>query len=376
MKSTNSRSALLAASAIVDGAQEYIDLFKKCNGNDAAQKAHLRKEYLRYAKVLHPDLYTDAEDIKVADESFRKMQEFLAQAEQAIKEGRYGKEKPKIVFETMNATHVLNKRIATGDISDIYKAASTIGTITYSTIIKIARDSKDNDLSLNENKILKTLEKAKDSDTLKPFVTKMLDSFSYCDTTGEHSVNVIENPAEGFIDLETLRNKYYPNGLDAKHTAWIWRRVLLGLELAHQNGIVHGALVPSNILVQPDLHGVVISDWSYAVDTSKTSQRVSAIVNSKKHFYPPEILAKEQPFSGTDIYMAAQSMIWLMGADPLTKKFPKEVPIEIQRYFKGCSVNSKIGRPSDALVLLNEFDELLKSIGKPYHPRKFVPLTL
>lgn len=376
MKSNNSGLALRSASAIVEGAQDYIELFKQCNGNDAAQKAHLRKEYMRYAKVLHPDLYTDPEEIKIAEESFRKMQEFLAEAEQAIKEGTYGKAKPKIIFETKSSTHILNKRIATGDISDIYKAETTTGTLSYSTIVKVTRDPNDNDLSINEQNVLKKLQKAKDLDTLKPFVTRLADCFNYTDTVGEHNVNVIENPADGFIDIETLRNKYFPDGLPAKHAAWIWRRVLLGLELAHETGIVHGALVPSNILIQPELHGVVVSDWSYAVDVTKSSHRVTAIVNAKKDWYPPEVLAKEQPYSGTDTYMAAQSMIWLMGGDPISKKFPDNVPIEIQRYFKGCTVNSKIGRPDDAIELLKEFDELLKSIGKPYHPRKFVPLTI
>lgn len=376
MKNSDSGIVLRSASAIVDSAQDYIELFKSCKGNDAAQKAHLRKEYMRYAKVLHPDLYTDKEEIRIAEISFKKMQEFLAEAELAIKEGTYGKAKPKIIFETKKATHILGKRIAVGDISDVYKAESTFGDLTFTTIVKVTRNPKDNDLSLNEQKILKKLDKVKDLDSLKPFVTKLADSFSYTDVNGEHTVNVLESPAEGIIDLETLKYNYFPDGLPAKHAAWIWRRVLLGLELAHSTGIIHGALLPSNILIQPKLHGVIIADWSYAVDVIDTRTRISAILNSKREWYPSEVLAKDQPYSGTDIYLAAQSMIWLMGGDPVTKTFPDSVPVEIQRYFKGCTVSSKLGRPDDAIDLLKEFDELLQSIGRPYHPRKFVALEI
>ena len=299
---------------------------------------------MRYAKVLHPDLYTDGEDILIAEVAFKKMQEFLADAEQAIKDGTFGKAKPKIIFETDKATHILGKRIAVGDISDVYKSESTFGDLTFTTIVKVTRNPKDNDLSLNEQKILKKLDEAKDIDSLKPFVTKLADNFSYTDTNGEHTVTVLESPAEGIIDLETLKNSYFPDGLPASHAAWIWRRVLLGLELAHATGVVHGAVLPSNILIQPELHGVILADWSYAVDLKDNRARISAILNSKREWYPAEVLTKEQAYSGNDIYLAAQSMIWLMGGDPITKTFPDSVPVEIQRYFKGCTVTSKLGR--------------------------------
>lgn len=376
MKTDKSANALKATAALVGSATDYTEIFSKCNGNNAAQKAHLRREYLRIAKMLHPDSYTDPDEILLAQESFTKMQALHAQAEKAIADGTYGTPKPKVIFETKKTKHTLGKKIVSGDISDVYHCTSEINGSSYPTILKITRSSKDNDLSSNEQAILLKLQKAKDEDNLNHFVTKLVDSFTYSDGTDDHNVTVLENPADGFLDLETLRNNHFPDGLCPLHVGWIWRRLLLSLEFAHQNSIIHGAVLPSNILIHPELHGVVLADWSYAVDNSKRSKNISVILGSKKDWYPPEVLKKDKAIPGTDIFLAAQSMIYLLGGDPVTKSFPDNVPIEFQRYFKGCTVNSTYGRPSDAIALLQEFDTLLKDIGTPYHPRKFMALAI
>jgi hypothetical protein len=40
----------------------------------------------------------------------------------------------------------------------------------------------------------------------------------------------------------------YPRGIDAKDMAWIWRRVLLALDFAHTNKVIHGSVLPTHYL--------------------------------------------------------------------------------------------------------------------------------
>jgi serine/threonine protein kinase len=376
MKSKSDNNDLATYYKLLSQASDYTEIFSQCNGTAVEQKNHLRKEYKKLVKALHPDKFTDPNEKQIAQEAFTLLGKFVKEGELAIENGTYGKPLAKIEFKTKNAKHILIKKIATGDIADIYSATSVVGGKEKSTIVKITRNSNDNDLATNEQKLLQKLGKAKDSDNLKHFVTSLIDSFTYNDGAQNHGVTVLENPEIGFIDLETLKNNYFPKGLDPLHVGWIWRRLLLGIEFAHQNNIVHGAILPSNILIHPALHGVVLSDWCYGIDLKKTPKSISAIVSSKKDWYPPEVLAKETPFSGTDTYLAAKSMIFLLGGDPVEKTFPDTVPIEYQRYFKGCTVNSSLGRPSDAISLLNEFDSILEKIGTPYHPRTYMALAI
>ena len=56
----------------------------------------------------------------------------------------------------------------------------------------------------------------------------------------------------------------FPDGLDGRHVAWIWRRVLNIIGFAHSNGIIHGAVLPMHILIEPNTHKLLLVDWCCA----------------------------------------------------------------------------------------------------------------
>ena len=41
----------------------------------------------------------------------------------------------------------------------------------------------------------------------------------------------------------------YPDGVDPRDVAWMWRRLLVALGLAHRAGVVHGAVLPEHVLI-------------------------------------------------------------------------------------------------------------------------------
>ena len=47
----------------------------------------------------------------------------------------------------------------------------------------------------------------------------------------------------GFRSLDEVRCAY-PDGVDARDAAWMWRRLLVAIGPAHRAGVVHGAVLP------------------------------------------------------------------------------------------------------------------------------------
>ena len=75
-------------------------------------------------------------------------------------------------------------------------------------------------------------------------VPELRDSFTYRDQSSgaDHVVNVLDHP-QGMVSLAAVRSAY-PDGLDPRDVAWMWRRLLVALGVAHRAGLVHGAVLP------------------------------------------------------------------------------------------------------------------------------------
>ena len=97
-------------------------------------------------------------------------------------------------------------------------------------------------------------------------------------------------------------------GIPASASAWMFNRLLAGLFVAHSVGIVHGAIVPCNLLINTELHNGRIIDWCYS---AKAGSKIKAIVPKYKVFYPKEVFNKTSSFA-VDISMAARSIKWLL----------------------------------------------------------------
>lgn len=292
--------------------------------------------YKMYAKVLHPDMVDD-EYKDAATIAFAELQHLWA-----IYTGKA--EVKTISISTKKRTYALGDLICNGSIASLYAVSFEDSDGVQEAILKMPRSPKDSDLMEREAKALKKLDEVPGE--LRIFASQMVETFRHKDATTNETrrCNVIK-PLKGFYNLAEVA-EHYPNGVPPKHVAWMWRRLLVALGQAHDVGVVHGAIVPENVMIHPSMHGVVLVDWCYSCQDNQT---VPALPPLRKLWYPQSVLDKEPPTFALDVSMAAKTMTWLGGA---------QTPTEFQAFARGCTV-SKLPTPAELLV---EFDELIASM--------------
>ena len=269
-----------------------------------------------------------------------------------------------ITITTRRHAYLLSTKRAGGDLADLYSATYDG---TRDVVIKLPRDPANGDLLEREAVALRQLPKDGDGRFL-PYVPRLVESFRHRDAaTGvERRANAI-NALDGFYSLAEV-HAAYPDGLDPRDAAWMWRRLLVALGFAHRAGVLHGAVLPEHVLIHPGKHGLVLVDWCYSVPgcyaPTDPSGLVPALVKRYEDWYPPEVPGREQASAATDIYLATHCMTYLMG---------DKAPKPMRTFAKGCLLASQRRRPGDAWRLLEEFDELLEHL---YGPRRFRPFTM
>ncbi|GGM02477.1 MULTISPECIES: serine/threonine protein kinase [Micromonospora] len=240
-----------------------------------------------------------------------------------------------------------------GDLADLYDVGAD-------RLLKLPRNPADNDLMAREVHALETIVERGDPRHL-PYVPRLVESFRHRDpaTGAERRVNVLA-AVPGLHSLDEVRQAY-PDGVDPRDAAWMWRRLLVALGLAHRAGIAHGAVLPRHVLIEPDAHGLVLVDWCFSTPLGHT---VPALVPGFDDWYPAEVTNRQPAGAGTDLAMAARCMTWLMG---------RRAPRELLAFARGCQQRQLRSRPDDAWHLLGEFDQVLERV---YGPRTFRPFTL
>ncbi|WBB55926.1 serine/threonine protein kinase [Verrucosispora sp. WMMD573] len=240
-----------------------------------------------------------------------------------------------------------------GDLADLYDVGAD-------RLLKLPRDAADNDLMVREQRALRTLAERGDPRWL-PYVPRLVDSFTHRDAgTGADRRITVLGTAPNLHSLVEVR-RAYPDGLDARDVAWMWRRLLVALGLAHRAGLVHGAVLPSHVLIDPDAHGLVLVDWCFSTEPGGT---VPAMVPEHETWYPPEVPHRQPCGPGTDIFMATRCMAWLLD---------RRAPRQLLDFARGCRQRLLRARPDDAWLLLRELDQVLHRL---YGPRTFRPFTL
>lgn len=235
--------------------------------------------------------------------------------------------------------------------------------IEHQAVLKKARDSVDNDLVENEFLVLSKLyPPGQTEEKFYRFLPRLIGH----GRQGGRAFNVITRYDE-YISVEAILEAY-PNGVDFKDMVWMYKRTLAGLAFVHAQGFVHGAIVPSHILVHPVEHGARIVDWSYAV--THPGQHIKAAIPKWQHFYAPEVFQKQNASPATDIYMATKCAIALVGGDVQTNEMPDSVPAALQDFFRHLLGHVHRRRLDDYLVYHEELDQLLAQVvGKrQYRP--------
>ena len=269
-------------------------------------------------------------------------------------------------------------RVAVGSVSTIYRCRFYDGPIEVEGILKVARDPRANDLITAEAATLHRLFAADPEHRYKPFLPFPQATFGLGgdgsgpprQATAFRVHPEIRSPADELYTLADVRQAYLA-GLDPRHAAWVWRRVLTVLGFAHANGVVHGAVLPPHVLVEPRDHKVVLVGWGCAVPAFG-GRPVRVIAGPYNDWYKREHAARHPPSPALDVALAARSMVELMGGDPLGLTLPPTVDPAVARHFARCAGFGPTARP-DAWRLLEDFDKLIHAL---WGPRQFVPLVL
>jgi hypothetical protein len=169
--------------------------------------------------------------------------------------------------------------------------------------------------------------------------------------------------------LEEVRQRY-PDGVDPRHLAWMFKRLLTALGFTHRCGLVHGAVLPPHVMIHADSHGLQLVGWVHAVENGRPLKIISSRYAG---WYPPEVRAKKSATAATDVFLAASCLVYVAGGDPVADQMPETVPVEVRRFVRACLLEGPQMRPGDAWKLLDEFDELLRGL---YGPPKFLPLNM
>jgi len=338
-----------AAANVLDRASDPRDVFGPLPP-DGDLSAALRT-YRRLARLVHPDL---APDRRRAEHLFIHLGCLHEQYMQLAHTGG------RLVVRTGGGPLTVGPLLAQGDVTNVYSAELRGRSVAW----KVARHPRDNDLLENEAHGLRRLA-AEGDPRFAAYVPVLLDAPIHRDSHTDivRRTTVLER-LDGFVTLGHVSNAFV-RGLNPRDAAWMWRRMLIALGYAHHTGIVHGAVVPEHVLIEPEQHGLMLIDWCYSVDTASIPDaRITALVTARKSMYPPEVAARMPATPATDIYMASRVIALLLR---------DRAPQPMRAFLAGCTSLNPGARPQNAWALLLELDELLKRL---YGPRRFRPFRL
>jgi serine/threonine protein kinase len=338
-------------------------LFGALDGKTIDDKlAQLSDTFQEFAVLLHPDRHPEAA------ESMKVVTRLRTEARTKIRAGTYGK--ADVASLTGKNLYTNLAPLISADISNVYTADAQLGAQPTPAILKIVRDPRDEDLAENEARVLKHLHEPtrKGLKVFEPYLPKLIESTKIKTSSGPRRVNAFER-AQGYVTLADILAAY-PKGIDAPDVAWMWRRVLELLVWVHRQGVTHGAITPDHILLNPETHGGMLIDWSYAVTEPKPLVAISA---GYEHFYPPEVLRKAPAGPGVDLFMTARCMAALLAGKATQKivALPATVPQPIAGILDTCLIPSPVRRHTDAAQLYDDLKAVLHRLyGKPKF-RKF-----
>jgi hypothetical protein len=367
--------SLTILAGMVRAADDYLALFGMPPAG-VEPDVFIKSNYRNLAKGIHPDLFQDDDAKKLASDAFAHLGVLYDQAFEAHRLGQYGQPLQLAVVRTRKSEHRIIKQVATGDLSTGYYSETKTAGASTPTFCKVVKDPRDGDLMSAEARALRLFHGPDTETAWYPYVSELIETFLYAEAgKPRRQANVLVR-MEGFSSMEEIRAKF-PQGLSPLHAVWMWRRLLIALGFAHDNGVVHGAVLPRHVMILPEHHGLTLIDWCYAsIQTDSKYPPLVAVVDDYRDWYPEEVMSKQAPSPATDIFMAARTMVYLMGGDPLTGTLPDAVPRQLRAFFRGCMQLKQSMRPQNAWLLFREFDELLEDIGGDYFPRTFREFVL
>lgn len=325
-----------------------------------ARYSHARGAYRRLARLVHPDRNDGSPE---ATEAFRLLEALWARANRMLAAGIYGTARsPTITVRTKRDTFQVGGVRRRGEIADVFDCSLRGRT---DLVFKAARVPRDNDLLLGEARTLRRLRRELE-ERWQPFLPDLVDHVNFRAPGGIRRAANVLTRLDGWYTLAQVVDAY-PLGLDARDVAWMWRRLLAILGAVHEAGIVHGAVVPSNVLIHPEKHGLVLADWCYAFAAGGRPLAVSR----ERWRYPDEVNEKRLTAS-SDLYTASTTAWSLLTGRAVVGNIPERVPKPLRAHLRAYLLDER-QRPTSAWQMLGLFEDVLE---RCYGPRRFRPFTM
>jgi hypothetical protein len=301
-----------------------------------------KKELRQLLKKTHPDMHpADAEKAERAFVHVNLIWSF--------------KDTPTITTDTPKASvpenTIITKKHEYTIISQLRKST---GTITYQAKdetgknmdLTIATDPKISPLLMNGIKNLKTV-KTSIPEEYKVFFSETSDAFHIKQDSNGQLSGVAQPSTANMYSLTDVKEDY-PNGIDGRDVAWMFRRMLVAVGNAHDSGIMHGAPTADAFLIFPDTHEVRLINWHFS---QPADSEIKIVIPEVKHHYETD----RKMTIAKDLKIMSETAYGL-----LNDKAPKRL--------RGFLNGMKKYPTNNASEGLYEFDELLKEL---YGPRKF-----
>ena len=150
--------------------------------------------------------------------------------------------------------------------------------------------------------------------------------------------------------------------VDAETTAWITERILNALMYLHHHGVIHGDIKPQNVIIQPEMHSVVLVDFGLAMVRPGTSDKS---IGYTPIFASPEQIKGNALLPASDYYSLGMLMVYALngGKRMNRKEVPASVPDPMTNFIASLVQKNVLSRPQKDLF--DDFVEIrLASFGR------------
>ena len=240
-------------------------------------------------------------------------------------------------------------------------------------ILKILRDRKDIDRFDNEWDVLETLHKS-DTTGADSFTMLIPQPVAHGDiSSGMYAGKRVSifRWISGFYHTFDAVIQAYQQGIPTRASIWIWRRILEVLSFIHTSGMVHGAVLPSHLLIQEMEHGVRLVGYDCS---GHIGEKLRNAYQTFESFYPQSAQSRLTLTTQLDLTMSARCIIALLGGDPVTASLNTSVPAPLIRILQRVTRIEHTGKSSeDAWSIREELGDIAKQV---YGAPQFIPIVM
>ncbi len=163
-----------------------------------------------------------------------------------------------------------------------------------------------------------------------------------------------------FVDAITLTGFVKKFGyMSDEHICWVLQCALKAFMYMHYNKIIHCDIKPDNIMIEVNVHNLIIVDFGLAVkgDSAKTSAK-----GGTPYYLPPEFELGYPPIEASDLFSLGAVAIFLAGGDDclVSKAPPKDMNPKLAEIIGRMTRRDPLARYKSATEVLNDLGKVRK----------------